>query len=102
MIFAFGFTGQGPTCGNAGSSTGAVNDATWFHGETDAGSGFLDSASTYNHGIYNASAPYTMTDNWANAAATGPSGDGYIVIALKAAPVTGACGTTRLLLGVGC
>jgi hypothetical protein len=83
IIFDTGFTGQGPTCGSAGSTSGVINDAVWFQTEDDACCGFLDSASTYDHGLYTSASQVTLQDNWANSAASGASGYQTLAIAIK-------------------
>jgi hypothetical protein len=102
MLFVAGFTGSGPTCGVGGSSAGVVNMATWFQTEDDACCGLLNSSSIYDFATYSSTAQITNQDNWANSAAAGASGAGYVAVAFKAAAVSATCKATRTLMGAGC
>lgn len=83
IIFDAGYTGIGPTCGSAGSTSGVINDAVWFQTENDSCCSDLDSASTYDHGFYTSASQVILQDNWANSASPEPSSYSNIAIAIK-------------------
>lgn len=75
--------GEGPECGMSGR--GNVFDSAWFQREDDACCGMLNSASGYGHIFYSSPAEQTATFNWANPAASAPSGWSIVMVNFKGA-----------------